>query len=203
MKNGDKPVYSEIWMPIDEFYGLYEVSNYGNIRSCERTIQYQWRSIWRRQVYKPAQIKTHVNQHNGYVYVGLTDKTGKQFSRRVHRLVAIAFIPNPDNLPEVNHEDFNKQNNAVDNLTWCDRLYQNQHAATKPGRKWQKHRVGMSGSLNPKSKPVIATAMDGSFMGRFESGCLAAKSLGVSQAKITSCCKGKRSHTKSIKFQYA
>jgi hypothetical protein len=203
MKNGDKPAYPVEWRAIEEFNGLYEVSNYGGVRSLDRVITHRWKNTFRSQLYKSTIIKPQINKHNGYVYVGLTDLTGKQHSRRVHRLVAIAFIANFENLPEVNHEDFDKQNNTVSNLKWCDRFYQNQHAATKPGRKWQSHRKGMSGVLNPKSRPVVAMEMSGEVIGYFESGCLAARALNVNQAKVTSCCKGKRKHTKFIQFQYA
>lgn len=154
-------------------------------------------------MYPQVMLKLNLNADNGYVYVSLTDSKGKQFSRRIHRLVAKAFITNADNLPEVNHEDFNKQNNNASNLKWCDRFYQNQHAAKKPGRKWQNHRKGMFGAKNFKSKAVIAIGMDGSILGRFESGCIAAKSLGVTQAKVSACCRGTRNHTKNIKFKYA
>jgi hypothetical protein len=191
----------EEWRPVGEFLGFYEVSNHGRVKSLDRLIIYPNRA--RHQTYRSQIIKSRVNEDNGYVYVGLTDYHGKQFSRRVHRLVAKAFIPNPENLPEVNHEDFDKTNNSVPNLKWCDRFYQNQHAAKKPNRKWQNHRLGMSGIKNFKSKPVIATSISGEIIGRYESGCLAAKSLGVNQAKVTACCKGKRTHTKNIKFQYA
>lgn len=199
MENKDKPELEE-WLPVVGFEGYYEVSNYGSVRSVKRTISYPSGRI---QVYKSILRKLTVNHYNGYVYVGLTNKEHKQSQHRVHRLVARAFIPNPDNLPEVNHEDFDKQNNAVSNLKWCDKFYQNQHAAKKEGRQWQNHRKGMVGCLNPASKPVVATGLDGHPIGYYESGILAAKALGVNQAKVSACCRGKRKHTKGIKFEFS
>lgn len=64
----------------------------------------------------------------GYAYVFVTQDCGKQKKVRVHRLVALAFIPNPNNLPQVNHKDGNKLNNSIENLEWCSAKYNTQHA---------------------------------------------------------------------------
>ena len=94
---------TEQWKPIEGYGGKYEVSNFGRVRQGE----------------KP------VNQYkDGKGYMRLTlHKDGKQRGFKVHRLVAMAFIPNPDNLPCVNHKDEVKANNRVDNLEWCDWNY--------------------------------------------------------------------------------
>lgn len=88
------------WKLIDGFGGTYSVSNYGEVRN-NRT----------GKLMKPRK------NEKGYLRIGLT-KNGKQKCMRVHRLVAQAFIPNPENKPEVNHIDFNKENNCVNNLEW-------------------------------------------------------------------------------------
>ena len=90
----------EIWKPISGYDGLYEVSNIGNVRSIKKGI-----------ILKPATNKF------GYQIVGLS-KNGKRKEGKVHRLVAKAFIDNPDNKKQVNHKDGNKKNNSVDNLEW-------------------------------------------------------------------------------------
>lgn len=103
----------EIWKDCKHYEGLYQVSNYGRVKSLERDI-----------VYKDGR-KRHVKEHfliqrvsyNGYLYVGLS-KYGKFKQEKVHRLVAMAFISNPDNKPHINHIDEDKQNNYVDNLEW-------------------------------------------------------------------------------------
>jgi hypothetical protein len=176
----------ESWKDIDGYEGLYQASNRGRIKSLRKTITYP---SGRKEV-RPEAIRKLIYNKNGYTYVGLT-KNKKQTLHRVHRLIAKAFVPNPNGFPEVNHEDFNKKNNDFENLKWCDKFYQNQHAATKPNRKWQRHRVGMTGKLNPKSKPVVQI-LSGNIVNRFESACMAAEKLGLQQSKISACCLGKR-----------
>ena len=92
----------EIWKDILGYEGLYRVSNWGRIWSCR----------------KNKILKLHTCQSD-YVYIGL-HKDGKVNPYKVHRLVAQTFIPNPNNLPEVNHIDEDKNNNRWDNLEWCD-----------------------------------------------------------------------------------
>lgn len=99
----------EIWKEIIEF-ASFEVSNYGNIRN-KRT----------------KKIKKFQINHAGYYRVDLWQNC-KKYTKRVNRLVAIAFVPNPNNLPEVNHEDGIKTNNFPSNLKWCTREYNMKHA---------------------------------------------------------------------------
>lgn len=92
----------EIWLPIKD-YENYEISNLGRVR-------------------KNNKILRQYENDKGYLYVGLSKNNKRKFFR-VHRLVAMAFINNSENLPEVNHKDENKLNNRIDNLEWCTRLY--------------------------------------------------------------------------------
>ena len=98
----------EEWKNIIGYEGLYEVSNKGNVRNVRRN----------------KLLRLQKNQ--GYIRVALS-KNGIKTWLRVHRLVAQAFIENPDNLPEINHLDEDKANNSVDNLEWCDRSYNNNY----------------------------------------------------------------------------
>ena len=109
---------SEEWRPIEGYEGLYEVSSYGRVRSLDRYVKtcYEAYKLHKGKILSPAKDK------NGYLKVHLCCN-GKHNIIRVHRLVCKAFIPNPDNLPEVNHKDEDKTNNSVDNLEWCDRSY--------------------------------------------------------------------------------
>jgi hypothetical protein len=93
----------EIWKPVVCYQGLYEVSNTGRIRSKIRNI-----------------IMKQATHRAGYYYLGLRDN-GEYKKYLVHRLVAEAFIPNPDNLPFVDHIDRDKQNNNVNNLRWTNK----------------------------------------------------------------------------------
>lgn len=108
----------EIWKPVVGYEGLYEVSNTGQVRSLDRYIKYSNGQI---HLHK-GKVLSPVIKDNGYLQVGLY-YNGKYKMFLVHRVVAQAFIPNPDNLPEVNHLDEDKTNNNVTNLEWCDRSY--------------------------------------------------------------------------------
>ena len=100
----------EIWLPIKD-YENYEISNLGRVRKKDKI------------------LKQYKND-KGYLYVSLS-KNNKRKLFRVHRLVAITFIENPNNLPEVNHKDEDKTNNKVENLEWCTRLYNMKYGNTQ------------------------------------------------------------------------
>ena len=119
----------EIWKDIKDFEGLYQVSNLGNVKSLDRDIIDKNGKIrhYKGQIMS-GRIKKGTNQ--GYVMYDLF-KDNKRKTVRLHRLVAEAFIPNPNNLPEVNHIDGNKENNTVDNLEWCTRGENIKHAYNK------------------------------------------------------------------------
>ena len=108
----------EEWRPVVGYEGLYEVSNTGRVRSLDMYVKSRYGNyrLHKGKVLSPAKDK------NGYLKVNLC-YNGKDKIIRVHRLVTEAFIPNPDNLPEVNHKDEDKTNNRVENLEWCDRSY--------------------------------------------------------------------------------
>lgn len=102
----------EIWLPVKNYEGVYEVSNTGLIRTIERPIKnrYGYRTI------KPI-IRKPRKDKRGYLIIDLRFYMGIE-CKKVHRLVAKAFLPNPNNLQEVNHIDHNKENNCVSNLQW-------------------------------------------------------------------------------------
>lgn len=108
----------EIWRPIVGYEGLYEVSSYGRVRSLDRYVKcdYERYRLHKGKVLSPAKDRY------GYLSVVLSCN-GKHKTITVHRIVAQAFIPNPDNLPEINHRDEDKINNRVDNLEWCTAKY--------------------------------------------------------------------------------
>ncbi len=102
----------EIWKPVIDFHDLYEVSSLGKVRSVKRN----------------GKIKKTFLDKGGYVRLTLW-KDAVQFNKRVHRLVAESFIPNPKSFGDVNHKDFVRNNNNVDNLEWCTDAHNVLHAS--------------------------------------------------------------------------
>ena len=113
----------EEYITIIEFPN-YQVSNFGNIKNIKKNVL----------------MSTYLKK-NGYTVVKLS-KEGKAFECKVHRLVATAFIDNPNNLPFVNHKDEIKSNNYFDNLEWCDSIYNNNYG-TRSKRQSEKMKVSV------------------------------------------------------------
>ena len=112
----------EIWKDIEGYEGLYQVSNKGRVKSLKR-------KICSNSNHKYNTLSEKLLKLSGggkYIQVILC-KDGKTSAKLVHRLVAQAFIPNPNNLPCVNHKDENKKNNDVRNLEWCTYKYNNEY----------------------------------------------------------------------------
>lgn len=115
----------EVWKDVLKFDGLYQVSNYGRVKSTARIIV---KSNGKEHHVKEKILKIFINK--GYVYVTLS-KMGKQPKFKVHRLVAIVFLSNPDNFPDVNHKNENKNDNRVCNLEWCTKEYNYQYGTRR------------------------------------------------------------------------
>ena len=143
----------EIWKDILGYEGLYRVSNWGRVWSCR----------------KNKILKLHTCQSD-YVYIGL-HKDGKVKSYKIHRLVAQTFIPNPNNLPEVNHIDEDKSNNRWDNLEWCDHKTNCNHGT----------RIARCAAGNSKPVKCIETGVI------YSSATEAGKQLGIDQGWICNC----------------
>jgi hypothetical protein len=112
----------EVWKDIDESVGKHQVSSFGNIRSLDRMRTNRWGTL---SPVKGRSMKLKIG-NNGYLTIHLRDRSIEHPS--VHRLVAVAFIPNPDNKSTVNHKDGDKQNNNVSNLEWSTSAEQINHA---------------------------------------------------------------------------
>ena len=108
---------TEVWKQIEGFEGRYSISSLGNVKSFVNS---------RGNVREKGKLRKPVLDKDGYLECMLR-KDGKYFHKKVHSLVANAFLPNPDNLKEVNHLDGNKQNNEVSNLEWSTRVENEKH----------------------------------------------------------------------------
>ena len=116
-------IENEIWKDIPGYEGYYQVSNYGSFRSLNRIIKYKNNGL---RIYPGKILLTEPTKDN-YRRIVLM-KEGVKIRYMCHRLVALAFIPNPENKPNINHIDGNKSNNIVSNLEWCTPSENSLHA---------------------------------------------------------------------------
>lgn len=183
---------AENWkqVPIVGYEG-YEVSDTGKVRS--NIIRTKWGGFTKRKSQK--ELKQDIT-NDGYCRVTLNcgEKGCKHFS--VHRLVALAFIPNPQNLSEVNHKDENTMNNRVENLEWSSRVY-NANYGTIKQRESKKH------TNHPKkSKSVIQMRSDGTFIAEYPSINEAVRKTGISEKGIGRCCMRKAMTSGGYRWKY-
>ena len=108
----------EIWRPVVGYEELYEVSSYGRVRSLDRYV----RTCYEKYRLHKGKVLIPTKNRYGYLSVVLSCN-GKHKTITIHRLVSLTFIPNPDDLPIINHKDEDKTNNRVENLEWCDHKY--------------------------------------------------------------------------------
>ena len=166
----------EIWKAVKGYEGLYEVSNIGTVRSVDRMVKHSKGGF---RLYKGSILTPTLNA-DGYETVHLS-KFNVSGTKRVNRLVAEAFIPNPNNLPTVNHKDENKLNNSVENLEW------------------------MSVSDNVKysvCKPINQMNINGEFIRTWKSASEVNKELNFNTSNILRCCKGLRKSAHGYKWCY-
>ena len=126
-------LYNERWRSIKGYEGIYEVSDYGRIRSIDRFVEIEVRGRKIKKKYKSKIIKPSTI-NSGYQVVWLS-KHGEVSPFSVHRIVAIAYIENPNDYEDVNHKNGNKKDNRVENLEWCTRRENIQHCYHVLGRK--------------------------------------------------------------------
>lgn len=183
---------NEEWKPINGYGGRYSVSNYGRVKTDAFTY-----AIYGHIKTNPAHILRVVIRKDGYCKVSLGGNK-KQKTLNLHRLVAIAFIPNPDNLPCINHKDENPSNNSVNNLEWCTYKYNNNYGSFK-----EKHSKTFKNY--PKfSKPIIQMTLDGEFIQEFPSIAEAARQLNGNYVNIAEYLRepNKRNHAYGYKWKY-
>lgn len=175
----------EQWKPVVGFEGFYEVSNLGRVRSLDRVTVY---GNGVKRIFT-GRILTPCDAGKGYRNVML-QANGKRSTPRVCRVVAKAWIPNPDDLPQVNHKDEDKMNDAVENLEWCSANY-NTNYGTGIERRAAKIR-----------KKVCQYDLNGCLLKVWDSIREASTALGIDNSHITRCCKGRLNQTGGFKWAY-
>jgi hypothetical protein len=184
----------EIWKPVVGYEGFYEVSNLGRIKSLERTF-ICGREYARKVTYHECIIKQYKNVH-GYLIIGASNGVDKIKQCKVHRLVGEAFLPNPENMPIINHINSVKDDNRVENLEWTTSKGNRIHAI-KYGNVTFK-----TGSEHPQSKTVYQYNLNGELVGEYDSIASAAKSTGYSSSHIGKNCNRIYDFYKDYVFSY-
>lgn len=205
----------EIWRPIDGYTGLYEVSSLGKIRS-----------LLRKKDNNHGRLLSPSPNTDGYLTVVLT-KDSQRKSFKVHRLVAQAFIPNPNSYPQVNHKDENKSNNQVTNLEWCTAKYNNNYGGriSRASKNIQKASFGRKLSEETKDKirkahlgkklskssirkrttkvikPVVQLTSNNSFVKKYDR-VTSVSDYGFDYTDVLRCCRGTRKTHKGFHWMY-
>ena len=174
---------NEIWKEIPGYEGYFEVSNLGNFRSMDRMVKYKNKGL-RKYPGKPLKVE---QMQDGYQSIVLMKEAIKK-RYMCHRLVALTFIDNPNNLPYVNHKDGDKTNNKVENLEWCTAKENDSHAR--------------SSGLKHQEKPIIAKNNETNETLTFKSVTKTRAFLGINKGTISKVLNGNRNQTHGYKFYF-
>lgn len=185
---------NEVWVDMPGYEGMYQVSSYGRVKSLARKVRRgDTDHLQRERIIKPASL-------NGYYHVGL-HRNGICKTAFIHRMVAIAFIPNPLSKDCINHKDCNRINNRVENLEWVTKAENNQHAWDN-GRQ-EKLRELMKRGL--RNRAVLQLDLNGNTIKQFDTIKEASSETGANHAHISQCCKNQygRRTCGGYKWQYS
>ena len=172
----------EQWKTVKGYEGLYEVSNTGKVRSLKNT---------RHNVRKEPLLKKQLLGSWGYPVVALC-KEGKSIRVLVHRIVAEAFIPNPNGYNIVNHKDEVKTNNFAENLEWCTQKYNNNYGTARQRSIETKKKNG-----SYTTKKLFQYDKSGNLISTFNSIVEASRCLKINATTLSNCANGKR-HCRSV-----
>ena len=192
----------EVWKNIQGYEELYQVSNLGRVRSLDKKVKCRGGKyrLMKGQIIRPIHSGANYSAVNLY-------KNKHHHMQYVHRLVAEAFIPNPNGHLEINHKDENKGNNNVSNLEWCNRTYNNNYgthnARTSETRKSNSRYARQSIKNGQKqSKPVIQLTLEGKVIAEYSSTAEAGRQNGFKKCAIANCCCGRQKTSYGFVWKY-
>lgn len=178
----------EIWKDIEGYEGMYQVSNIGRVRALDRVKPNSGGQIAK------GHILPQSDNGHGYRFVSLWKfNKGRRFY--VHRLVASAFIPNPNNFPIINHKDENKSNNRYENLEWCTQKYNINYGN-------HMKRLKESYIANGNNRPIDVYDKNGAFLKTFDCSNEVCKELGVHRRGLYLVCQGVAKSYKGYRFAF-
>lgn len=198
-----KDIVGEVWKPVCGYEELYAISNFGRIkRLCSQDIHI-WACGRRYKSRKKDRILAQKKHNRGYKMIALTkDKVKKYIT--IHRVVALSFIPNPENKRTINHINGIKWDNRVENLEWATDSENGVHSFKELGREVAKIYLGKFGKDHNRSKPVIQYDLSGNFVQEWENAQEIQRHKGWYSCNIQSVCTGQKGvHTAyGFKWKY-
>ena len=183
----------ENWKDIKGYEGFYQISDCGRIKSLARDIYYQNGTVHH---LKEKVLVQRIDKY-GYMRVNLY-LNGKIKTILTHRLVATAFLPNPENKSQINHKNEIKTDNAVSNLEWCDAFY-NANYGTRTQRQKQTFKDNLKSGKNKSIKKVFCEELNKTF----DCAKSAEEELGICGSAICRACKGKLKTAGGFHWKYA
>lgn len=175
----------EIWKDVDGYNGDYKISNLGNVLSL-----------------KKQQVVLTPRLCGQYYAVCLYDNNNKRKNHYIHKLVLVAFIPNPENKPQGNHIDGIKAHNYVSNLEWCTNSENIRHAYKLGLKTAPCAQTGRFGDLHHLSKKVHQYSINGKYISSFGSVCEASKKTGVNRRAISQCANNETKTSGGYKWSF-